>query len=506
MDKTRGCRRHGLHRGGGIGRVIRLAAVALGSVLLSMAGPDAAAQDDPPGRVGRIGELQGRVAWFDHESGRWVDAVRNFPLTSGDRLSTPADGRAELRVGSTTLRMGGATELEAVQIGDERLMFRLHAGRMALRIRDREVAREIEVLTAEARLAPARAGHYRVDRIDDTTWAASWRGEWQVHGAGVDAGAGRSGFEIAAGQRAELFRDTRSDALRVAWGAPRDDEFGAWALGADRRDDERLAAFRPVSPEMTGAEELDAHGRWEQHPEHGPLWIPLGVRVGWEPYRYGRWVWLRPWGWTWVDEAPWGFAPFHYGRWVRWGGRWGWVPGPWVARPVFAPALVAWIGGPGWQISVRSSGPPSGWVPLAPREVYVPWYRHSPAYGGRINVPARPLPPPAAGGHGRGPGQAPPAVPGFHGTPPGAPIAVRPVPGGAVPMPPVPPPAQRARPPVRREDADPSSPRAPREGREIRDVRDGRPAREVREVPEVREGRKTRPDGRHLAREMEAVR
>jgi hypothetical protein len=486
--------------------VIRLAAVALGSVLLSMAGPDAAAQDDPPGRVGRIGELQGRVAWFDHESGRWVDAVRNFPLTSGDRLSTPADGRAELRVGSTTLRMGGATELEAVQIGDERLMFRLHAGRMALRIRDREVAREIEVLTAEARLAPARAGHYRVDRIDDTTWAASWRGEWQVHGAGVDAGAGRSGFEIAAGQRAELFRDTRSDALRVAWGAPRDDEFGAWALGADRRDDERLAAFRPVSPEMTGAEELDAHGRWEQHPEHGPLWIPLGVRVGWEPYRYGRWVWLRPWGWTWVDEAPWGFAPFHYGRWVRWGGRWGWVPGPWVARPVFAPALVAWIGGPGWQISVRSSGPPSGWVPLAPREVYVPWYRHSPAYGGRINVPARPLPPPAAGGHGRGPGQAPPAVPGFHGTPPGAPIAVRPVPGGAVPMPPVPPPAQRARPPVRREDADPSSPRAPREGREIRDVRDGRPAREVREVPEVREGRKTRPDGRHLAREMEAVR
>jgi hypothetical protein len=25
---------------------------------------------------------------------------------------------------------------------------------------------------------------------------------------------------------------------------------------------------------------------------------------------------MSPWGWTWVDNAPWGFAPFHYGRWV----------------------------------------------------------------------------------------------------------------------------------------------------------------------------------------------
>src|SRR5256885_3839541 len=43
---------------------------------------------------------------------------------------------------------------------------------------------------------------------------------------------------------------------------------------------------------------------------------------------------------SWVDDAPWGFAPFHYGRWTIVGGSWGWVPGPIRVRPWYAPALV----------------------------------------------------------------------------------------------------------------------------------------------------------------------
>ncbi len=75
------------------------------------------------------------------------------------------------------------------------------------------------------------------------------------------------------------------------------------------------------------------------------MWVPNGTPAGWAPYHYGHWVWVDPWGWTWVDDAPWGFAPFHYGRWAYVGGYWGWVPGPIAARPVYAPALVAWVGG-----------------------------------------------------------------------------------------------------------------------------------------------------------------
>ena len=69
---------------------------------------------------------------------------------------------------------------------------------------------------------------------------------------------------------------------------------------------------------------------------------------------------MRPWGWTWVDYAPWGFAPFHYGRWVYIGGSWCWAPGHRVARPVYSPAMVAWIGGTGYG---KGPWPYLGWVP-----------------------------------------------------------------------------------------------------------------------------------------------
>ena len=107
---------------------------------------------------------------------------------------------------------------------------------------------------------------------------------------------------------------------------------------------------------MTGWEDLDDYGVWRNEAEYGAVWFPTRVEAGWAPYRYGRWTWVRPWGWTWVDDAPWGYAPFHYGRWVNVGNRWGWYPGRYAGRPVWAPALVGWIGQPGWNVSI-STGP-----------------------------------------------------------------------------------------------------------------------------------------------------
>jgi len=182
----------------------------------------------------------------------------------------------------------------------------------------------------------------------------------------------------------------------VQWSAPVNDAFSDWVARDERRDDQ--AAVQPyVSPEMTGAEDLDRYGRWERHPEYGMVWYPLQVDVGWAPYRNGRWTWSVTWGWTWIDDAPWGFAPFHYGRWVHWGGRWCWSPGAYVARPVYAPALVAWIGGPNASMSISIggyAGPAVGWVPLAPRDAYVPPYRYAPRYYERVNQPHRNYHPP----------------------------------------------------------------------------------------------------------------
>jgi hypothetical protein len=347
-------------------------------------------QGDPPGRVGRIAELQGSVSIFDHEHGQWEPAERNRPLTQGDRLATDVNARGELRIGSSTLRLGGGSELEVLRLDDERVVVQLHSGQLALRIRSRDVAAETEVLTAEARLRPQRSGHFRIDRIDDSTFASSWRGELRV---GDDNGSDEA-FVIDNRRRAELWREGPGRELRHAWTAAADDDFSRWAQREDQGD-ERTASNRYVSPEMTGAEDLDRNGRWEQSPEYGAVWIPTAVQADWAPYRFGRWAWVPPWGWTWVDDAPWGFAPFHYGRWVSWGGRWCWTPGAYVARPVYAPALVGWVGGPRVGVSVGIAGPAVGWVPLAPREVYVPWYRASPEYGHRVNhePPGRSRPP-----------------------------------------------------------------------------------------------------------------
>ncbi|MBP6776024.1 MAG: hypothetical protein KA151_02110, partial [Piscinibacter sp.] len=165
---------------------------------------------------------------------------------------------------------------------------------------------------------------------------------------------------------------------------PQRDAFGEEVAAAEAAA-ERSVSTRYVSPEMTGAEALDTWGRWESDVQHGPLWVPRAVVPGWAPYRYGHWAFIRPWGWTWVDDAPWGFAPFHYGRWVFWRSRWCWAPGQWVARPVYAPALVGWVGSPGVSISVNI-GPSVGWFPLGPREVFVPPYRVTPRYVRNVNV------------------------------------------------------------------------------------------------------------------------
>ena len=135
---------------------------------------------------------------------------------------------------------------------------------------------------------------------------------------------------------------------------------------------------------MPGYEDLDDTGDWQRTPEYGPVWVPRHVVAGWSPYRNGHWGWIEPWGWTWIDDAPWGFAPYHYGRWVYRGRGWAWVPGPVVARPVYAPALVVFVGGSTWNVSIGLGGG-VGWFPLGPNEVYVPVYRVSDRYVRRIN-------------------------------------------------------------------------------------------------------------------------
>ncbi|WP_374564619.1 DUF6600 domain-containing protein [Ideonella sp.] len=379
------------HRLSTAARGLAAALIAGGLGLAAMA---AHAEDDPPGRVGRLADMKGQVWLLEAGQGEWQAAANNRPITTADRVATDRDARVELQIGSTIVRLDQGSDLEVNRLDDDRIELTLHDGAAAVRVRSPEVARELQITTAEGRFQPRTAGLYRIDHGERGSTAGTTQGE-------LDFESSDSQLSLRPGQRAELWLDPSDHRTHYNWSTPANDDFEQWVRSDDSRD-ERYAAQRPVSPEMTGADDLDRNGQWGQHPEYGAIWYPTTVVAGWSPYRYGHWAWVRPWGWTWVDDASWGFAPFHYGRWVHWGGRWCWAPGTYVRRPVYAPAMVAWVGGSNLSVSVHiGGGQPVGWVPLAPREQYYPTYRYSPTYIKQVNIthvtvinqvrPARPV-------------------------------------------------------------------------------------------------------------------
>jgi hypothetical protein len=199
------------------------------------------------------------------------------------------------------------------------------------------------------------------------------------HGRGEATGGGNS-YVVVANQ---LARFTGTDQLNHEIDQiPNRDDFDDFAFRRDDHDD-HAESSNYISPEMTGAADLDEYGHWRYAAGYGPVWAPAQVGPGWAPYRNGHWVWVAPWGWTWVEDEPWGFAPFHYGRWAYVDEGWCWVPGPVYVRPVYAPALVVFVGGGALAFG---GGAGVAWFPLAPREVYVPWYRTSPGYVNNVNV------------------------------------------------------------------------------------------------------------------------
>ncbi len=342
-------------------------------MLAALVAVTSVAMADPPARVGRVTLTEGRVTMLvngEEESGN----LMNWPVTSENHLTTAPGGRAEFRVGSTAIRLDGDTDLEVQELDDDRLVLRLNYGTAAVRVRDPAMLNEFEFLTPQARITLTEPGSFRVDteRAPDTTVVNVFAGNARVEGAGTMLTA-RSGKRV----------EVRGDDIFTA--LARRDDFDNWVSNRDRRDD-GLVASRYVPADMTGYEDLDNYGNWVEDREYGTVWFPRAVPIGWAPYRDGRWVWISPWGWTWVDNSPWGYAPFHYGRWVVVSGRWCWTPGRVIGRAVWSPALVGWVGGNNWSVSFGSghSGPAVGWYPLSPRDRYVPAYRVSSDFERRL--------------------------------------------------------------------------------------------------------------------------
>jgi hypothetical protein len=348
----------------------------------------AADEDDPPARAARLSYAGGSVSFEPAGTEDWVDAVVNRPMTTGDKLWTDRDGRAEVRIDSYGLRLGPQTGFSFLNLDDNTVQVRLTEGSLNIRVRRLEENESLEIDTPNLAFNVLRAGSYRIDVSEngDSTVVSIRDGQGEVTGGG-------SAYPVHAGDSVTFSgTDQLSADVQDYEG---NDDFDRWSSERDRRWD-RSTAPKYVSDDVVGYEDLDEYGGWRPVPEYGTVWFPRTTVVGWAPYRYGHWVWVSPWGWTWVDDAPWGFAPFHYGRWVTVGGVWGWVPSPprpavvtvAYVRPVYAPALVAWVGGSHFGVGVSVGGAPAGvaWFPLGPRDVYCPSYHVSPRYVERVNV------------------------------------------------------------------------------------------------------------------------
>jgi hypothetical protein len=336
--------------------------------------PQGPAQD-PPGRVARLSYSVGSVSFQPGGEGDWVQAVPNRPLTTGDNLWADKDSRAELQSGSTSFRMDSETSVTFLDIDDRTTQLKLSQGSVIVRVRHLDDEDHLEIDTPNLAFQIQRTGEYRLDVNADgsETDVRVWSGRGEATGGG-------NSYVVVANQMA---RFTGTDQLNHEIDQmPNRDDFDNFAYQRDQRED-RAESSNYISPEMTGASDLDEYGHWRYVADYGPVWTPVAVAPGWAPYRYGHWVWVAPWGWTWVEDEPWGFAPFHYGRWAFVESSWCWVPGPVYVRPVYAPALVVFVGG---GALAMGGGAGVAWFPLAPREVYVPWYRTSPTYVNNVNV------------------------------------------------------------------------------------------------------------------------
>jgi hypothetical protein len=346
---------------------------ALAIVALPLRVPAQDQQDDPPSRVARLGYMEGSISLQPAGESEWVQAVANRPMTTGDKLWADKGSRAELQLGSAVIRLDANTGFSFLNLDDRTVQIQLTSGSLNISVRQLDRDNVFEVDTPNQAFSIYQPGSYRIEASEDGNYTVISVRE----GDGESTGNGQN-FTLHAGQRGTFSGTESLTADVVQIGGP--DQFDNWAYSREHRhDDSRSAEY--VSHDVVGYDDLDDNGDWRDDSNYGHVWFPNRVAAGWAPYHDGHWDWISPWGWTWVDDASWGYAPFHYGRWVTIGGRWGWVAGPVAVRAVYAPALVVFIGGGG-----SGFGGNVGWFPLGPREVYMPSYHVSREYVNRVNI------------------------------------------------------------------------------------------------------------------------
>lgn len=374
---------------------------------LALAVGTPALAEDPPRRVGSLDYVSGPVAYAlraeaaDTAEPIWLQADFNQPVCEDMAVQTGPLGRARVRIGSSAIEIASDTVLDVLNLSDRLVEASIRQGRIHMQLRDLAEGESVEIEVPGGSFWLLKPGTYDIDAGSEARPAriAVFEGKARFAAGPTDLAIEKGEEALITGSYPAVATTGRippgsapapanpdaaaGDAEPALAGAQ--DDFLQWAVASEYNPEQPQSA-RYVSSEMTGQRQLDAYGRWENSDDYGPVWYPASVPADWAPYRFGHWTSIKPWGWTWIDDQPWGFAPFHFGRWVQSGNRWGWAPGRRVKHPVYAPALVAFVetsepsGGP------QAADPPVGWFPLAPGEAYSPWYQAGRDYVESVNV------------------------------------------------------------------------------------------------------------------------
>lgn len=327
-------------------------------------GPQESGADQQHG-VARLSIVQGDVNVKLGSNGELVSATVNAPLVAQDHVQTSPGSRAEAEFDSANLlRLAPNTDVGFADLEYHRYQVQLGQGTVIYRVlRDSDAHAEID--TPSIAVHPVQQGEYRISVLDDGTTQITVRaGQGEIlspHGSQrLDAG------------HTTLVRGNPSDPEFQSSYEIAHDQFDDWSNGRDR---DLLASnsYNYVNRDVYGADDLDAYGNWVPS-QYGQVWAPQPPVPDWSPYSYGQWSYVDDYyGWSWVDNAPWGWAPYHYGRWFWNGGSgWCWWPGARFGVSLWSPALVGffgWGGGVGVWAGL-------GWVALAPFEAFHAWWGH----------------------------------------------------------------------------------------------------------------------------------
>ena len=319
---------------------------------ISTAPGDSSLANSGPVRLARFSYVHGNVTWRGAESDDWSQAAINLPVRQGAQIWVTDGGRAEIQFDDGSLLRLGNGALVTLQT--------LHS----------DTDGEFTEIKLQAGLVSLRVKHSRsAFQVDTPLISASARGPAQLR-LGVDEGveiAVRSGAVTVESsqdktilERGDYLNMLRADSRMVVEALPGRDTWDRWNDDRDRQLEDAVAgSYLPPNIALV-AGNLNDYGTWRHDPAYGSVWCPRSTYSEWRPYHNGNWVWVEPFGWTWVSAEPWGWAPYHYGTWVCGSYGWAWVPGP--ATQYWCPAVVHFSEYNG-QVA---------WAPLCPTEVRYP--------------------------------------------------------------------------------------------------------------------------------------